>query len=202
MFVVLIGSVARNDFNTGSDIDICRIKYKKNISRKDKWPSGPINYIDYDDHVFNELFNSGSLFIYHILYEGILLAGDKKMWEKYKSCFKLKQDFTEEIKNIVENINIINNIKIFGNKYLSLYSNLYTLVKNFSIFHLANKRIYVFNKENAMNCIFEKSYNQLLIDAYNYFERGIVNNRWNYDCSETAIEIITYYQSKVRELYL
>ncbi len=83
---------------------------------------------------------------------------------------------------------------------MSLYSNLFTTVKNFSIFYLAKKRIFVFNKEIAIKTVFGDFYYDLLIASYNYFERGIINDTLNYECNDTAQEIIHYYYNKIEVL--
>ncbi|TQR14748.1 nucleotidyltransferase domain-containing protein [Psychrobacillus soli] len=199
MFQVLIGSVARNDFSRNSDIDICRIGNRQTIERKDSWPIGPINYIDYELEVFEHLFEIGSLFILHILFEGVLIKGDKEKWENYKSNFCVKDNFNEELEDINEMTDVFNNLEMFGNKYLTLYSNLFTLIKNYSIFTLANEGIYIFNKEKAVKRVFGDFYYNLLFDSNNYFERGIVNEIWDYECKKTAQNIINYYITKIKE---
>ncbi|MFP7376680.1 hypothetical protein [Bacillus paralicheniformis] len=198
MFQVLIGSVARNDFSIYSDIDICRIGNIEKIERKDSWPNGPINYIDYELEVFEHLFEIGSLFIMHILFEGVLIKGDKEEWENYKSKFCVKDNFTDELEDILDMTSVFSNLDMFGNKYLTLYSNLFTLVKNYSIFTLANEGIYIFNKEKVIKRVFGDFYYNLLFASNNYFERGIVNEIWNYDCKDTAQDITNYYLTKIR----
>lgn len=198
MFQILIGSVARNDFLNNSDIDICRIGNTQPIERKDSWPSGPINYIDYELDVFEHLFESGSLFIMHILFEGILLKGDKEVWKDCKSNFCVKDSFNEELEEIREMTEVFHNLEMFGNRYLTLYSNLFTLIKNYSIFSLANEGIFIFNKEKAVKRVFGDFYYNLLHDSYNYFERGIVNEIWDYECKKTAQTVINYFLTKIK----
>lgn len=199
MFIILIGSVARNEFSANSDIDICRININKVVERKPQWPNGPIVYIDYDIETFNHLYEIGSLFLLHILCEGILLEGDKAQWEKYKKSFKVKENFQEEIDSIIDIIEVFDNIDIFGNKYLSMYSNLFTIVKNFSIFFLANSNKYVFDKKKAVKEVFGDFHFDLLYDSYNYFERGVINEKWKYDSKEQAMKILNYYLINIKE---
>lgn len=199
-FVVLIGSVARGDYSVGSDVDICRINSDVTVNRQINWPSGPINYIDYDLETFQHLYEIGSLFIYHILTEGILIEGDINSWENYRLNFSFTGHFREEIYNTLDLNNVFKTVDIFGNHYLSLYSNLFTNVKNFSIFYLAGKGIYLFNKEKAIKQVFGDYHYSLLFDAYNYFERGVVDVKWKYSCKEIAIDITSYYSSKMEAL--
>ncbi|GIO56905.1 hypothetical protein J21TS7_52230 [Paenibacillus cineris] len=200
-FVVLIGSVARKDYSVGSDIDICRINSDVTINRQTDWPDGPINYIDYDTETFQHLYNIGSLFIYHILTEGILIEGNIDSWEKLILNFSLTGNFSNEIVKILDLNEIFKKTEIFGNHYLSLFSNLFTNVKNFSIFYLARNGIYLFNKEKAIKYTFGEYYYDLIFDAYNYFERGVINKKWNYSCKKIAIEVTNYYLSKMEALY-
>jgi hypothetical protein len=195
MFLVLSGSVARGDYSKDSDIDVCRIDCTCEVSRDFEWPSGPINYIDYTLDEFERLYCRGSLFIFHILYEGILIKGDEKNWNMLKLNFICQDNFDEELTKIINTFDTFDNIEIFGGKYLTMYSNLFTLVKNYSIFYLAKKRLFVFNKEKAVKTIFGDFYFDMLMASYNYFERGILNNNWNYDCKTTAIEIKKHYLS-------
>lgn len=198
MFQILIGSVARNDFSQNSDIDICRIGNTYTVEREDLWPSGPINYIDYELDVFEHLYEIGSLFLLHILSEGVLIKGDQKEWENYKSNFSVQRNFNKELEDIHEMTEIFDNIEIFGSKYLTLYSNLFTLTKNYAIFTLANRGIYVFNKKKAINDVFGYFYYDLLSDSNNYFERGIINETWDYECKNIAQNVTNYYLKKLR----
>lgn len=199
--VILIGSVARQDYFERSDIDICRINSDVIINRELNWPKGPINYIDYDFETFEHLNKLGSLFIYHILEEGVLLQGNLDYWESLKSSFSFKGNkFKEEINSTIELNTVLKDIEMFGNHYLTLFSNLFTNVKNFSIFHLAGNGIYLFNKEQAIKKVFGDYHYDLLIDSYNFFERGITNEKWNYSCKETAINVTNYYLSKMEAL--
>jgi predicted nucleotidyltransferase len=200
VFIILVGSVARKDFNETSDIDICRIETKCDLKRERKWPSGPINYIDFSFDEFLHLYNSGSLFIYHVVNEGKLICGDVHKWRHLKDNFVFEDTYTGELDKIRRRFHVFLEIEIYGNKYMSLYSNLFTTVKNFSIFYLAKKRIFVFNKEIAIKTVFGDFYYDLLIASYNYFERGIINDTLNYECNDTAQEIIHYYYNKIEVL--
>lgn len=199
MFVVLIGSVAREDQNINSDIDICRIDSDIELFKKINWPSGPINYIDYNYEEFMHLYSQGSLFIYHILHEGILIDGSKSEWEQLINNFVFIDNYDDEIFDIKSIIFKFLDVEIFGNTFLSLYSNLFTLVKNYSIFSLAQEGIFVFNKEQAVRLKFGYKYYDLLSDSYNRFERGLVKqeNKWDYTSRSLAMKVISFYRDKM-----
>lgn len=201
MFVILIGSVARSDHNINSDIDICRIDSSIKILRQKNWPSGPINYIDYTDDEFMYLYGKGSLFIYHIIHEGILLEGNKKDWAELRNNFLFKDNYDDEISYIKSIILDFIDINIFGETFLSLYSNMFTLIKNFSIFSLSQQGIFLFNKEQAVNLKFGRKYYDLLSESYNRFERGLINeeSNWDYSSRNLATQVIDYYRKKMEE---
>jgi predicted nucleotidyltransferase len=199
-FGILIGSVARKDFHENSDVDICRINSDLDIKKALDWPNGPINYVDYDEVSFKNLYESGSLFLYHVFFEGKLIYGDLNKWELYRSNFKVKKSFLEEINSILSISSMFKNIEMFGGHYLTLYSNLYTNIKNFSIFYLANQEQFTFNKEESIKKVFGDFYYDLLYDAYNYYERASEKNVWNFNCKETAINITNYYLRKMENL--
>lgn len=194
--MVLIGSVARKEHKRYSDIDICRINTNIEISKKDDWPKGPVNYVDYDIEEFFHLYNLGSLFIYHILNEGILLKGDRKLWRYYKNNFIFQDRLDEDLDIIKSIISDFLNVNIFGGTFLSLYSNLFVLIKNYSIFTLAKKNIFIFNKEKAVNTVFGSKFYDLLSDSYNYFKRGIPPaNDWDYKSLELAKCVLNNYKN-------
>jgi predicted nucleotidyltransferase len=199
MFIILIGSVARGDHNVSSDIDICRISSNIKIQRREEWPSGPINYIDYTDDEFMHLFNMGSLFIYHIIHEGILLYGDKEKWKVLCNNFLYKDNYSDVILDIKSTIFDFININIFGDTFLTLYSNMFTLIKNYSIFTLSQQGVFIFNKEQAIYMKFGKEYYDLLNESYNRFERGIAKevNKWDYTSRNLATQVINYFKGKM-----
>lgn len=200
-FVVLIGSVARNDFNLTSDIDICRIGTSLEVKRNKNWPSGPISYIDYDINTFTQLIEIQSLFIYHIFNEGQLLIGDTLEWNRYKSLFSVKKDFTDELMKIIKLNQTFKKINIYGSSFVALYSNLFTAVKNFSIFFQANKGVYEFNKHVSILNVFGDKYIDILLNSYNYFERGLLSENIEFSSSKKLAEaVVDHFTKKMEEL--
>lgn len=201
MFTILIGSVARGDHTHNSDIDICRINSYEEITVLDcKSPPGPTNYIDYSFDQFMSLYMKGSLFIFHIFKEGILLKGDIEDWNNYKNNFIIKTSFYEEITNLKNSLKLIMATEIFGGKYLSLYSNFFTIIKNISIFALANNGIYEFNKKNAICKIYGEYFIDFLIDSYSTFERGVSITDHDYDSPDILKHVLDYYIPRTKEL--
>lgn len=197
---MLIGSVGRKNFLKESDIDICRINSELEVARKPEWPLGPISYIDYDEEIFEHLYGLGSLFIYHILFEGVLLKGNYDQWETLRKNFKVKEEFKAEIIDIYDSTIILRNLDMFGGQFMSLYSNLFTVVKNFSIFYLATTKQYFFHKETSIKYVFGDFYFELLQDSYNYFERGIQSDKWDFSSKRIAEKVTMFYLTKMEEL--
>lgn len=199
MYVVLIGSVAKNEENENSDIDICRIGTEILIEKDVKWPKGPISYIDYSIEEFSSLYEKGSLFIYHILKEGLLLNGSEKNWNFLVEKFNFKDTYGEEVEKIRIILQKILEVDIYGSTFLSFYSNLFTLLKNFSIFLLAHQGNFEFNKRKAFNQVLGEKYYELLYYSYNKFERGInlKDNKIDFLSQKLARDVIEYFKNKM-----
>lgn len=150
MYSILIGSYARGDYNANSDCDVVLINndesnFDKNIlsiSNKEL-----INFISYDNSQFKSLYDSGSLFIYHVLNEGIVLDGDIDSFTELRKKFNVQEKFTDELNKIHQTTQLLSEIEIFGGKYLTPLVNAFTELKNACIFYLAHHCEYEFNKE-------------------------------------------------------
>ncbi|MGC0837993.1 nucleotidyltransferase domain-containing protein [Pantoea agglomerans] len=180
-FAILFGSVSRGDYNKNSDIDVLLYNYpegKAIYKIKDlDIPELPINFISYDTATFNNFYNQGSLFLYHIFEQGKLIDGCESKWAELTSSFKVKKSFADEINKIKNEALIYRDLEFLNGYYLSALVNLYPLLKNFCIFSLAEEGIYEFNKRE---CIKLKANNIgvsnnliLLQDFYDYSVREI-----------------------------
>lgn len=202
MFTILIGSVARGEHKINSDIDIVRINHYHEIHKKSTWPQGPINYIDYSFNDFHNLYYKGSLFLYHVLNEGILITGNADIWEDYIREFKFIDTYGIELCNLREILYDVFNTSIYGGTFLSFYANIFTLIKNFSIFFLAHNNVFEFNKEIAFNTVFGGKYFHVLNTAYNVFERDDISsiNLFDFKSEILAKDIINHFNKKLGEL--
>ena len=146
-FIVLFGSCARGDDNAFSDVDVLRINARC-LSSSKLVPKRKrvVNYVDYDAETFNVLYNGGSLFLAHIFNEGILLEGNPRSWEFLKEQFHVTTCFSGEFAKIESTLSQFRNPRVFGGHYLSALAALFTIVKNSSIFFLAQNKVYEFNK--------------------------------------------------------
>lgn len=152
-FVVLIGSYARGDSNQYSDCDILRIGLENiniDCSMLPNIDPSIVSYIDYDEETFSKLYNAGSLFLYHVLYEGRLLSGDKSIWRELQNEFSVQSDFSKEMAEISLVTEFLSNVDVFGGKFLTPLVNAFTELKNACIFYLAHQGIYTFEKSKCL----------------------------------------------------
>lgn len=200
-FIVLIGSVAREDFTEGSDIDICRIGTKKDVPTIPfSIPNGPVCFVDYTPADFEKLYNDGSLFLQHVFLEGRLLEGDTDKWQDLKSAFKVQKNFSMEIAKYVDLYNFTLRDNRYDQKYLAICSNLFIILKNMAIFSLANRQEYIFDKKSAWHRIFGDEYFQLLYMAYEKFERGNFRISWYDDTKDMVAHMNNHFLSKIGRL--
>lgn len=159
-FVVLIGSYARGDFNRYSDCDVFRVGCENtNLDYSTLPVTDPsiVSCIDYDNETFGKLYAAGSLFLYHVLYEGQLIYGNKKTWRKLQNNFSVQRDFTKELEEIYMVTEFLSNIEIFGGKFLTPLVNAFTELKNASVFYLAHQGIYSFEKTQCLRLALSSS---------------------------------------------
>jgi predicted nucleotidyltransferase len=152
-FVVLIGSYARGDFNEYSDCDVFRVGCENinfDFSAIQVTVAAPVTFIDYDKETFSSLYEAGSLFIYHVLHEGQVIYGDKDIWNELKNNFVVQRDFRNELEEITLITNFLANTEMFGGKFLMPLVNAFTEIKNASIFFLAHRGQFVFEKTECM----------------------------------------------------
>ena len=152
-FIVLIGSYARGDYNEYSDCDVFRVGCEDadlDYSTLPVIDASLVSCIDYDKETFIKLYDAGSLFLYHVLYEGKLILGDKAIWQELKNGFSVQKDFRNELEEISSITELLSDIDIFGGKFLTPLVNAFTALKNASVFFLAHQGIYVFEKSQCL----------------------------------------------------
>jgi len=178
---VLIGSQARGDANERSDVDALVVgsPASGDIDNLRMRFEEPLNLISFTGTNFRKLFEGGSLFLHHCFEEGILLSGDGIQWQRLRDRFQVQTDFSSVIGKCILACRLMSQSEIFGGHYLAPYVNAYTQLKNASIFFLAQRRKYRFNKDEAIR----ETAEQLafpgtdtivsLRDIYDYSVRGL-----------------------------
>ncbi|MCD1647645.1 nucleotidyltransferase domain-containing protein [Marinobacter adhaerens] len=178
-FSVIFGSQARGDFSETSDFDILLVNMDKTDFDYSIVPDefrDKVDFVEYSEDEFLDFYKKGSLFLYHILKQGIVVDGAVDTWEKLESEFIVQNDFSEELTRIRDTSKMIKNISIFGGKYLTPLSNMFTELKNACIFNLAHKMVYEFNKRECLEValpknIYDKDLNDLKY-FYDFVVRG------------------------------
>jgi hypothetical protein len=177
---ILIGSYARGDASSESDVDVMRVGHQNPIVRPENIPStAHISYIDYDWQDLMKLHSQGSLFLYHAFTEGLLLQGCKSQWDELRTSFSVAVRHTESIMEYVELLFYIDKYPGYENAHLPYLSNIFKAVKNIGIFRLAERGIYRFDKKSALSlgCNIIDPMSQTLQSANNCFERAVSPSR-------------------------
>lgn len=177
---ILIGSCARGTSQAGSDVDVVRVGHRQTVKRSTisslaRAAKGPITYIDYDLNTFCGLHRSGSLFVHHIITEGILIAGNQETWERSRASFIVTTDFGVEIQDHRDVCLWLASVGYLKGATMARLAHLCRALKNLAIFSLAAQRAYVFEKREALQRAFPaipQTDVQILLDASNSFERG------------------------------
>jgi predicted nucleotidyltransferase len=179
-FLILIGSHARGDADSFSDIDLllinlsqCEFDYSSLIIGD----LSLVNEVHYDLDTFWRLYSIGSLFLHHAFTEGSILYGDEKKWCELKRKFAVQKNFHNELLEINRTTNLLSHTNIFGGKYLTPLVNSFTELKNACIFSLAHNGIYAFNKSKCFDLSIGFSDREVqfkdLKAFYDYSIRGI-----------------------------
>ena len=96
-FIILIGSHARGDQNERSDIDVLIVNYEEEEAKyilgncASYLDEEKLSFINLDEEEFWDYYEKGSLFLYHVLNEGVLLEGEFSEWESLKLKFNVQR---------------------------------------------------------------------------------------------------------------
>jgi predicted nucleotidyltransferase len=174
-FTILIGSRARRTQKSYSDVDIVRIGHTELATIKERARKDSVSFIDYDVDKFSDLYEKGSLFLYHVFREGRLLEGDFDAWNYLKENFRVSTNFKREISRNRRFLKWLQRGEKFRGAVIPYLAHTCRALKNLAIFSLAQKRRYVFDKRAALRGAFPnlpKSSIDLLISANDSFERS------------------------------
>jgi len=175
-YTVIIGSYARGTYTPSSDFDVVRIGHTCEVDPCVVPSSAPIiSYIDYSPEHFAELYSEGALFFHHVFSEGILIHGSRYEWHQLSKKFVVAQSFDEEIQQYVSLLRYLNSDPAFPRSTYPYLSNVFKAVKNISIFALASRGHYVYEKIPAMvfGLGLSEGFARLLGEANSVFERSL-----------------------------
>jgi hypothetical protein len=154
-----------------------------------------MNFVDYDQSTFLKLYHQGSLFVQHMLLEGKLVWGSADSWADLRSSFRIQKDFAEEIEEHLALYRWIKEPTEFKNAEYPLLSHAFRALKNLSIFSMAQRHTYVFEKREVLAKFLPNvpaGDIELLINANRIYER-------NLESSAIPLEAMT--QSALSELF-
>jgi predicted nucleotidyltransferase len=180
--IILFGSVARGDEDQFSDIDLLilsrsieakneylfehkiRSKIPESLLPKEKWLSLAVYFKD----DFEEMHSRGSLFMAHILREGVVLYDDGFYQQLTKRGFHLSEDELRlSLRILSDRLDVATDLEKFGNYYIRCLSNFFTISTNLVINALALHGQLVFSKKQAFSQLasvypkYEKKLNRL-----------------------------------------
>jgi predicted nucleotidyltransferase len=155
--VFVIGSTARGDCTTLSDMDVLVISrtraevasFHQQIAH---FESRPVSIILYSPEDFQSLWGEGSLFIYHVLKEGCLHSDDGTFAAMVcRGEFTLKNCFREDIEEQLTRLQLYEDTSRFNDIYLHVLARLFSIYKNIVFFSLAERGTPEFNKHRAFD---------------------------------------------------
>lgn len=157
--LLLNGSYAREDFRKDSDIDFVIVSSEKLVSadlkhyfeEKIKIKS---SVVIFSKESFEKEWQSGSLLIWFLVNESIVLYDDGYYSSKLLHCFRLKKDFTKDIRRELKKIQALKNIQKYRGDYSYLLGSLYGIYKNIALYGIANSTQPVSNKFEAINAYY------------------------------------------------
>jgi hypothetical protein len=97
--LLIYGSRARGDYSKDSDIDLLAITSEKQYK---VIVNGKINTVCYSEELAFEKSRNGDLFMLHIIEEGKPIYDDSGYFEKLKSCFQYKNNYSFEIQTAAD----------------------------------------------------------------------------------------------------
>ncbi len=153
---IVIGSVARGDNVPTSDLDLLILTTSKaRLTSYYSMPSvvkttPPINIITYTPRDFKKFWDEGSLFVYHVLTEGMVAWDDGTLARLLRRPFKLKRDFSADIAIQIERLKMFRDPRAFDGIFIYAFAELFKIYKNIVFFTLAEVGHPEFNKKKGV----------------------------------------------------
>lgn len=164
--IVLFGSQAREDEDEFSDVDLLvvsnltveaneiscsrrlRSKIPKALLPKNRW----LSLMVYSQDEFERMYCRGSLFVAHILWEGVVLYDDGFYGKLRQNTFCLSiEELQLSLKILYERLTIADDLSKFNDYYIRCLSNFFLISKNLAIIGLALRGKLIFNKRHAFD---------------------------------------------------
>jgi predicted nucleotidyltransferase len=172
--LILFGSYARGDFEKASDVDVALIS-----EERDKTISvGNINYTVYTIEQLIKMAQEGSIFIYHLLFEGVELEGNNIL-DRIKKEFHKPKNY-QEYRRDLEHACVLMNIE--KSTYISFFEKYNTLC-------LYLLRSYIYSQiMDSASISFSKKRVLEFIDVNSYYKVENLAHDKNNCCYESFLE--------------
>lgn len=210
--VILFGSVARNDIDDTSDIDLLlvtsqklrRREVEKMIPRSLLPKERQISLSIYSEAEFSSTYEEGALFFAHLFKEGKVLYDDgfHKQLRARKPFNPSKRKMKMAIKILKQKLEVANDLRKFNNLFVGVLADFFSISKNLAYTLLAMNGQFIFNKKKAFSMLAEKYPNnrEEILKLYS-LEPFFLRNAKGiskplpfspYNCEEKVIEMREY----------
>lgn len=210
--VILFGSVARNDIDDTSDIDLLLVTSQK-LRRREVEKMIPksllpkerqISLSIYSEAEFSSTYEEGALFFAHLFKEGKVLYDDgfHKQLRARKPFNPSKRKMKMAIKILKQKLEVANDLRKFNNLFVGVLADFFSISKNLAYTLLAMNGQFIFNKKKAFSMLAEKYPNnrEEILKLYS-LEPFFLRNAKGiskplpfspYNCEEKVIEMREY----------
>jgi len=162
--IILIGSYSRGDTNEYSDIDLVLItdlflpRSKFYAILPSELNIKELSLLPYPLEIFTKLYMEGSLFIAHVLKEGLVLYDEGCYANLRRISFKVtRESLLLQWKMLKQRVRLYDNLSMFGEVFVDCLSHMYSIMKNAAIITLA--------MNGEMFCDSPESYDKKVIIA-------------------------------------
>lgn len=161
--IILFGSASRGDYSGTSDLDLLLITEQK-VQPSAVRASVPIfaqkfsmSFSIYQEGDFGRLFDDGSLFVAHILQEGVVLHDDGQFGKLREKPFRIsKASLMASCSIIRNNLSIYKDLSIFNELYSPSLAHLYSMAADLAMIGCALEGKAEFRKVRALQRMAEK----------------------------------------------
>lgn len=163
--VILFGSMARNDVDDTSDIDLLLVTSQK-LRRREVKKMIPKSLLSkkkqlilsiYSEAEFSSAYEKGALFFAHLFNEGKVLYDDgfyKQLSLKPFNPSKRTMEMT--IRILKQKLEVTNDLRKFNNLFIGVLADFFSIFKNLTYTLLAMEGQFIFNKKKAFSMLAEK----------------------------------------------
>jgi len=163
--VILFGSIARNDVEDTSDIDLLLVASQKLRRREVKRmipesllsKEKQISLSIYSEAEFSSTYEKGALFFVHLFNEGKVLYDDGFYRQLSLRPFTpSKRTMEMTIRILRQKLEVTNDLRKFNSLFIGVLADYFSIFKNLTFTLLAMGGQFIFNKKKAFSMLAEK----------------------------------------------